>query len=160
MKRWTENPWRCFGLPARAGWLVTGVYGVAAVLVIASAVWGWKGDYATRPVDEVVSVFCLVFAAACAGKAARSAVGAENVLGLLSHGDPEVVAFATEWLRGAEGLAAVPPERWLAAADSASPGAPGWRMADGCMCSSRSHRLSSARSTPLPCSASTISGAP
>jgi diguanylate cyclase len=75
MKRWTENPWQRFGLPARVGWLVVGGYGVAAVLVIASWVWGWRGAYATRPVDQVVSVLCLVFAAGCAGNAARSAVG-------------------------------------------------------------------------------------
>jgi diguanylate cyclase (GGDEF)-like protein len=75
MKRWTGNPWRRFGLSAPVGWLVVGGYGVAAVLVAASSVWGWRGAYQTRPVDEVVSVLCLVFAAACAGYAARFAVG-------------------------------------------------------------------------------------
>ena len=75
MTRWTGNPWRRFGLSARVGWLVVGGYGVAAALVAASSVWAWKGAYATRPVDEVVSVLCLVFAAACAGYAARFAVG-------------------------------------------------------------------------------------
>jgi diguanylate cyclase len=74
-KRWTENPWQRFGLPACVGWLVVGGYGVAAVLVIASFVGGWRGAYATRPVDEVVSVVCLVFAAGCAAIAARFAVG-------------------------------------------------------------------------------------
>jgi diguanylate cyclase (GGDEF)-like protein len=73
MKRWTGNPWRRFGLPARVGWLVVVGYGVAAVLIAASSVWGWEGAYATRPVDDVVSVVCLVFAAACAGYAARFA---------------------------------------------------------------------------------------
>ncbi len=75
MTRWTGNPWRRFGLSAPVGWLVVGGYGVAAVLVAASSVWGWRGAYETRPVDEVVSVLCLVFAAACAGYAARFAVG-------------------------------------------------------------------------------------
>ena len=75
MKRWTETPWQRFGLPARVGWLVVGGYSVAVVLVIASFVWGWHGAYATRPVDEVVSVVCLVFAAGCAAIAARFAVG-------------------------------------------------------------------------------------
>jgi diguanylate cyclase (GGDEF)-like protein len=75
MKRGTGNPWRRLGLPARHGWLVVAVYGVAAVLVAASSVWGWRGAYATRPVDQVVSVLCLLFTAACAGKAARSADG-------------------------------------------------------------------------------------
>ena len=75
MKRWTENPWQRFGLRACVGWLVVGGYSVAVVLVIASFVWGWHGAYATRPVDEVVSVVCLVFAAGCAAIAARFAVG-------------------------------------------------------------------------------------
>ena len=75
MKRWTGNPWRRFGLPARVGWLVVGGYGVAALLVIASSVRGWHGTYAAPPVDEVVSVLCLVFAATCAGYAAHAAAG-------------------------------------------------------------------------------------
>ena len=74
MKRWTGNPWRRFGLPARVGWLVAGGYGVAA-LVVASSVWGREDGYATRPVNVLVSVLCLGFAATCAGKAARFAVG-------------------------------------------------------------------------------------
>ena len=86
MKRWTENPWRRFGLPARVGWLVVGGYGVAAVLVVASEVSGWYGAYGTRPVDEIVSVPCLVFAAACAGYAARFAVGRRR-LGWLALSD-------------------------------------------------------------------------
>jgi len=75
MKRWTGNPWQRLGLPARVGWLVVGGYGVAAVLVATSSLWRWQGGYATRPVGEVVSVLCLVVAAACAGYAARFAVG-------------------------------------------------------------------------------------
>jgi diguanylate cyclase (GGDEF)-like protein len=85
MKRWTGNPWQRFGLPARVGWLVVGGYGVAAVLVIASWVWGWHGAYATRPIDQAVSVLCLVFAAGCAGIAARLAVGRRR-LGWLALG--------------------------------------------------------------------------
>jgi diguanylate cyclase len=75
MKRRTGNPWRRLGLPARVVWLVVAVYGVAAALVVASWGWGWQGAYATRPIDELVSVLCLVFAAGCAGYAARFAVG-------------------------------------------------------------------------------------
>jgi diguanylate cyclase len=75
MTRWAGNPWRRFGLSARMGWLVVGAYGVAAVLVVASPVFGWRGTYAARPVDDVVMVLCLVFAAACAGYAARFAAG-------------------------------------------------------------------------------------
>jgi diguanylate cyclase len=75
MERGAGNVWRRFGLPARVGWLVVAVYAVAGLLVIASSVWGWHGAYATRPIDEIVSVLCLVFAAGCAGYAARFAVG-------------------------------------------------------------------------------------
>jgi diguanylate cyclase len=97
MKRWTENPRQRFGPPARVGWLVVGGYSVAAVLVIASFVWGWHGAYATRPVDEVVSVVCLVFAAGCAAIAARFAVGRHRFgwlalgTGLLSWAVGEVI---------------------------------------------------------------------
>lgn len=73
MKRGTGNPWGRLGLPARVGWLVVGGYGVAAALVVASSLWGWQGAYATRPIDEIVSVLCLVFTAGCAGYAARFA---------------------------------------------------------------------------------------
>jgi hypothetical protein len=55
--------------------------------------------------------------------AARTALGLEEVLGLLAHDDSEIVALAAEWLRGAEGLSAIRPERWLAVAESASPAA-------------------------------------
>ncbi|MBV8787035.1 MAG: diguanylate cyclase, partial [Mycobacterium sp.] len=79
MKRWTGNPWRRFGLPAPIGWLVVGGYGIAAVLVAASSLLGWEGAYATRPVDEVVSVLCLAFAAACAGYAANQGVGRRRI---------------------------------------------------------------------------------
>jgi diguanylate cyclase len=75
MERGAGNVWRRLGLPARVGWLVVAVYAVAGLLVIASSVWGWQGAYATRPIDEIVSVLCLVFAAGCAGYAARFAVG-------------------------------------------------------------------------------------
>ena len=75
MKRWTGNPWRRFGLPTGVGWLVAGVYGIAAALIVVSSVWGWHGPYATRPVDQAVSVLCLVFATGCASIAARFAVG-------------------------------------------------------------------------------------
>ncbi len=75
MKRWTGKPWRRVRLPARAGWLVFAVYGVAAVLIATSSAFGWEGAFATRRVNDVVSVLCLLFAAGCAGYAARFAVG-------------------------------------------------------------------------------------
>jgi hypothetical protein len=53
----------------------------------------------------------------------RAAVGVEEILGLVGHEDPEVVAFAVEWLRWADDLSDVSAERWLAIAESASPGA-------------------------------------
>ncbi len=55
--------------------------------------------------------------------AARAVVGIEDVIGLVGHEDPEVVAFAIEWLRGAADVSSVAPERWLAIAESASPDA-------------------------------------
>jgi hypothetical protein len=55
--------------------------------------------------------------------AIRVAVERDEILELLGHDDPEVVAIATEWLRGAENLATVSPDRWLAAAETASPAA-------------------------------------
>jgi hypothetical protein len=55
--------------------------------------------------------------------AVRTAVGLEELLGLLGHDDSEVVAFAVESLRGAEGLSAVSAARWLAVAETASPAA-------------------------------------
>ena len=69
MPRLTGPPCRRLGLPVLVGCLVVGVCSVAAVLFVASSFWGWRGPY------EVVSVLCLVFAAACAGRAARSAAG-------------------------------------------------------------------------------------
>ncbi len=54
--------------------------------------------------------------------AARAAIGIDEVLGLLGHDDEEVVAYAAEWLRGADDLSSVQPERWLAIAEAASPG--------------------------------------
>jgi len=75
MTRWTGNPWRRFGLSARAGWFVVAGYTAAAALVVASPVWGWKAADATRPVDDVVMVLCVVFAAASSGYAARFDLG-------------------------------------------------------------------------------------
>ncbi|AYE99075.1 GGDEF-domain containing protein [Mycobacterium paragordonae] len=54
---------------------VVGGYCLAAALVTASSVWGWQGPYATRPAVQAVTVLCLAFAAACAGRAARHSVG-------------------------------------------------------------------------------------
>jgi hypothetical protein len=55
--------------------------------------------------------------------AARAAVGIEEIIGLLTQDDPEVVELAVEWLRGAREVSSVRPERWLAIAETASPGA-------------------------------------
>ncbi len=52
---------------------------------------------------------------------ARAAVTVEELIGLLGHGDPEIVSAALDWLRASPDLAAVGPERWLAAAEAASP---------------------------------------
>ncbi|HWF29224.1 MAG TPA: GGDEF-domain containing protein, partial [Mycobacterium sp.] len=44
-------------------------------MIVASSYWGLQGAYATRPVDDVVTELCVVFAGACAGYAARFAAG-------------------------------------------------------------------------------------
>src|SRR5262249_8986725 len=54
---------------------------------------------------------------------ARAAVGIEEVVDLLAHDDPDIVAFAVEWLREARDVSSVRPEQWLAIAETASPGA-------------------------------------
>lgn len=74
MKRWTGIPWQRFGLSTRVGSLVVAGYAVAGILVLFSTRWGWQGAYATRPADDIGLLVCLVFAAACAGHAARFAV--------------------------------------------------------------------------------------
>lgn len=94
MKPWAGKPWRRLGLPARLGWLVVGGYGISAALVVASSIGGWEGVYATRPVDEIVMAVCLLFAAACAGYAARSATGRHR-LGWLA-----MVAALVGWAVG------------------------------------------------------------
>jgi hypothetical protein len=53
--------------------------------------------------------------------AASAAVSLEERIGLLGHVDPEVVAFAADWLRASPDLGTVSPERWLAVVESASP---------------------------------------
>jgi diguanylate cyclase (GGDEF)-like protein len=81
-------------LPAGVGRLAFAVYSVAALLVATSSVWG---DNAARRVDELVTVPCIVFAAACAGKAARRALGRRRlgwlalVTGLLGWAVGEVI---------------------------------------------------------------------
>ncbi|MEY8015162.1 diguanylate cyclase domain-containing protein [Mycobacterium servetii] len=75
MKPSTGRPWQRLGLSARVGWLLVAAYGVAEALVAASWLWGWRGPYGTRPVDEIVTVACLVCAAGCAAHAARRAAG-------------------------------------------------------------------------------------
>ena len=102
MKRWTGNPWRRLGLAARVGWLVVAVYGAAVVLVAASSARGAQGAYAARPVDQVVSVLCLVFTAACAGRGAHAAAGRRRLgwlalmTGLLGWAVGEVIWSAYE----------------------------------------------------------------
>jgi diguanylate cyclase len=75
MKRGTWNPARRLGLPARVGWLVAAVYGVAAVLVAASSVVGRGDARVTLRIHELVMLLCVVVTAACAGRAARVAAG-------------------------------------------------------------------------------------
>jgi hypothetical protein len=55
--------------------------------------------------------------------AALAHVGLEDWLGLLAHEDVEVVAWASEMLRSAPGLEALPVERWLALLEAPHPAA-------------------------------------
>ncbi|MCV7440857.1 bifunctional diguanylate cyclase/phosphodiesterase [Mycobacterium paraense] len=75
MTRWAGNPWRRFGLSGRAGWLLVSVYAVAALLVVASSLFRWRGAYGARPVDEAAFALCLLVAGASAGYAARFSTG-------------------------------------------------------------------------------------
>ena len=70
-----RNPWRRLELSARAGWLVVGVYGVAMAVIVTRAFYGQPEVSATRAVDEVVLLVCLLFAAGCMLRAARAATG-------------------------------------------------------------------------------------
>ncbi len=78
MKRWAVDPWWRSGVPARTGWLLAGVYGVAELLLLLSSFRGWHGPYGTRPVNEVVITVCLVIAAGCAGHTARCTSGRQR----------------------------------------------------------------------------------
>lgn len=97
MTRRAGNPWRRFGLSARAGWLLLTVYAVAALLVVASSLFRWRGAYGTRPVDEAAFGLCLLVAAACAGYAARFSTGRRRfgwlalVVGLVGWAAGEVL---------------------------------------------------------------------
>ncbi|WP_082969081.1 bifunctional diguanylate cyclase/phosphodiesterase [Mycobacterium sp. E2699] len=75
MTRWTGNPWRRFGLSARAGWFVVGGYAAGAATILASSIGRWQDAHGTRPVDQLVQVLCVGVAAACAVAATRHAVG-------------------------------------------------------------------------------------
>lgn len=97
MTRWAGNPWRRFGLSARAGWLLVAFYSTAAVVVIASSLYRWRGAYGTRPVDEGVFALCLLVTASTAGYAARFSTGRRRlgwlalVIGLLGWAAGEVL---------------------------------------------------------------------
>lgn len=82
MTPWTGNPWQRFGLRAPVGWLVAGLYGAGLLVVAAAPIF--CGADGRRPVDEVVTVLGLLFAAACAGYAARCAVDRRRQLGWLA----------------------------------------------------------------------------
>lgn len=53
-------------------------------------------------------------------EAVRAAVTIDELLGLLSHDDPEAVAFAAERLETARDLGTLAPERWLGLIETAS----------------------------------------
>ena len=59
----------------RIGWIVAAVFCVAMALMAAWAVLSWEDIYQTKPVDEFTYLVCLLVAAGCAAKAARSEAG-------------------------------------------------------------------------------------
>nr|WP_246398888.1 diguanylate cyclase [Mycobacterium vicinigordonae] len=73
---------------------VVGGYALAAALVVPSSLLGWQGPYATRPFVQVVTILCLLFAAGCAGQAARHAVGRRR------FGWVSMVVALTGWVVG------------------------------------------------------------
>ncbi len=75
MQPGTGRPWERLVLPARVGWLLVAAYGGAEALIAASWIWGWRGPYGTRPVDEMVTMACRLCTVACAANAARRATG-------------------------------------------------------------------------------------
>ncbi|WP_406817798.1 diguanylate cyclase domain-containing protein [Mycobacterium sp. M23085] len=101
MKRWAVNPWRQSGVPARTAWLLAAVYGVAELLVLLSSLRGWRGPYGTWPINECVVAVSLIFAAICAGRAARSTDGRRQRYGWLA-----LVTALLGWTVG-EGIWAV-----------------------------------------------------
>jgi diguanylate cyclase (GGDEF)-like protein len=84
MKRWMGNPFQRLGLPIRLGYLVVAGYGVTAAVVVASSALGCKDACATRPMGQVVSVLCLLFATACAFKAAAGSSATRRRFGWLA----------------------------------------------------------------------------
>ncbi len=54
-------------------------------------------------------------------QAARATIRIDELLSLLSHQDPEVVAFAAELVREAKGLEDIAVERWLGLLDTMNP---------------------------------------
>lgn len=94
MMRWTGMRCPFTGLTLGVTSSVVGGYCLAAALVTASSVLGWQGPYATRPAVQVVTVLCLAFAAACAGRAARHSVGRRRL------GWVALVAALAGWAAG------------------------------------------------------------
>ncbi len=78
MKRWAVHPWRRLGVPARAGWLIAGVFGLAELVILLSSLGSSHGLYGARPVNQFVITVCLVIAAGCAGHAARRTTGRQR----------------------------------------------------------------------------------
>jgi len=99
--RWTGNPWRRFGVSARAGRLIAAGYGLGLVLIVSCGLCrtltGWRGHLPFRPIDGLVLVVSLAATAGCAAKAARRSEGRRKwgwlalVIALISWGLGEAI---------------------------------------------------------------------
>ncbi len=75
MRHWTRAAWRRFERLGRIGWIVAALYCSAMALMAAWALLSWEDIFQTKPLDNLTYLVCLLGAAGCAAKAARSAAG-------------------------------------------------------------------------------------
>src|SRR5690349_19120417 len=94
MKQWTHAAWRRFAGLGRIGWLAAAVYGGAAALMVAWAVWSWEDIDPAKPVDELTYLVSLLFAVGCTVVAARFTYGRRR------YGWLALAAALTAWAVG------------------------------------------------------------
>jgi hypothetical protein len=102
MTHWTRAASRRFVRLGRVGWIAAAVFCGASALMTAWVLLVWEGSYQTKPLDEIASLVCLVFAAGCAAKATHSTSGRRSygwlalVVALSAWAVGEVVQMFTE----------------------------------------------------------------